>query len=112
MTGYLREVCSRLPGAARSLVVAVAVFFAASWAAPALLGPAARDEPQTSPVDRLYAEHRCAHSWTRQEQSMLLISTPAGGPELIPAAATVDELGAQTDWLYDQRADFYGWCER
>lgn len=107
---YLAEVRSRLTSTGLKFIFALAALLGAFSVAPMLLGPVAeRSEP--NPVDRLYAAHRCA-SAAGAGRPMLLISTPAGGAELIKAATTGDELGAQTDWLYDQRADFYGWCER
>jgi hypothetical protein len=37
-------------------------------------------------------------------------SHPAGGPRLVVEATTADGRAAQDVWLFEQHADWFGWC--
>jgi hypothetical protein len=87
-----------------------ATVFAVVWAVvhPTFV---TRERPTSAAtkLQQLAAEHDCAPTRSAGH-GMLLVTTPAGGPQLIPAPASGDEKDGQVAWLYDQHASWYGWC--
>lgn len=87
------------------------VIWSSIWSSllPTATVPVERPAVHVDRVQQLYLEHDCAGA-AAPGRPLLLITTPDGGPELVPAAVEQDPGEEQVDWLYDRRASFYGWC--
>ena len=96
----------------------VAVGLVVGWVGTRLLIAALPVVPG-SEVDRLYAEHDCHHTPDFEagrtvllvrtgDGRVLLVPDPAMSPDPVAAADGVEGL---VDWLEDNRAELYGWCQ-
>lgn len=92
------------------VVVALATYVAVRAVLPMMV-LSAPPAAAVSAVDRLAVAHGC-RVVPGPGRPMLLIASAAGGARLVLAATTTDGARAQTDLFDEERADFYGWCER